>query len=156
MTPMPSTVNRNNLLYRRGDITKLEIDAIVNAANKFLQGGGGVDGAIHRAAGPNLLKECDRHMGCSPGDAKLTEGYNLPAKSTYSPQTYEIVTDLGIEIIHAVGPIYFMDEAAAPKLLSSCYWRSLDLAKLHSLKSIAFPSLSTGIYGYNVFPKTIC
>jgi O-acetyl-ADP-ribose deacetylase (regulator of RNase III) len=132
------------LIHRRGDITKLGIDVIVNAANKSLMGGGGVDGAIHSAAGPSLGEECRRLMGCAAGDAKMTGGHNLPAKSPSTP-TLSLTK---LEIIHTVGPIYFSDETAAPRLLASCYRKSLDLAKQHNLKSIAFPSLSTGIYGY--------
>lgn len=116
-------------------------------------GGGGVDGAIHKAAGPLLLHECRNLMGCATGDAKITEGYSLPAKSIRPPSicpSENIILRIAlmvIEIIHTVGPIYFAEEDTAPGLLESCYWKSLDLAKRHKLKSIAFPSLSTGIYG---------
>ena len=117
----------------QGDITKLKVDAIVNAANKSLLGGGGVDGAIHKAAGSALLQECKKLHGCETGQAKITKGYNLPAEY----------------IIHTVGPIYrFHDKDDNKKLLSDCYLNSLNLAKDHHLRSLAFSCISTGVYGY--------
>lgn len=133
---MTITVNKTRLSLIIGDITKQKTDAIVNAANSSLMGGGGVDGAIHKAGGPKILEECmkirEKQGGCNTGEAVITTGGNLPAKY----------------VIHTVGPIWHGGDRKEPELLANCYKNSLKLATENSIKTLSFPSISTGVYGY--------
>ncbi len=132
----PEIINR--LQVWQGDITTLEVDAIVNAANSSLLGGGGVDGAIHRAAGPELLEECKTLGGCPTGEARITSGYNLPARY----------------VIHTVGPVYSQSKPEVSRLLENCYQNSLQLAEKNQLNAVAFPAISCGVYGYPITEAT--